>query len=105
MALIDLGAEVSFIDESWALKQGIPLVDLKDPATVFALDGSVHSKVRRTTIPVSLTVLGNHQETISFLIFQSPFTPVVLGHPWLMQHNPQIIVPREPFSLGNCCVM
>ncbi len=48
------------------------------------------STVHRVTIPVSLTVLGNHQETISFYIFQSPFTPIVLGHPWLTQHKPLI---------------
>ncbi len=29
-------------------------------------------------------------ETISFFVFQSPYTPIVLGHPWLTQHNPQI---------------
>ncbi|XDV51932.1 hypothetical protein PO909_020724 [Leuciscus waleckii] len=51
MTLIDSGAVGSFIDESWALEQGIPLIDLKDPTTVFALDGNVLSKVRRTTIP------------------------------------------------------
>ncbi len=25
-----------------------------------------------------------------FFVFQSPYTPIVLGHPWLTQHNPQI---------------
>jgi transposase InsO family protein len=89
-ALIDSGAEGSFIDEAWALEQGIPLIDLNQPTSVFALDGSVLEKVHRATIPVSLTVSGNHRETISFLIFHSPYIPVVLGHPWLVEHNPQI---------------
>lgn len=39
---------------------------------------------------VSLTTSGNHQERISFLVFQSPMAPIVLGHPWLTQHNPLI---------------
>ncbi len=89
-ALIDSGAEGNFIDERWAREHDIPLVDLEDTTTVFALDGRVLSTVDRVTIPVSLTVSGNHQETISFYIFQSPFTPIVLGHPWLTQHNPLI---------------
>ncbi len=89
-ALIDSGAEGNFIDERWARDHDIPLVDLEDTTTVFALDGRVLSTVHRVTIPVSLTVSGNHQETISFYIFQSPFTPIVLGHPWLTQHNPLI---------------
>ncbi len=88
-ALIDSGAEGNFIDERWAREHDIPLVDLEE-LLVFALDGRVLSTVHHVTIPVSLTVSGNHQETISFYIFQSPFTPIVLGHPWLTQHNPQI---------------
>lgn len=90
LALIDSGAEASFIDEQWAREHGIPLADLEDSTPVFALDGSVISKVRLSTRPVSLSISGNHQETIFFYIFQSPFCPVVLGHPWLAKHNPQI---------------
>ncbi len=82
-ALIDSGAEGNFIDERWAREHDTPLVDLEDTTTVFALDGRVLSTVHRVTIPVSLTVSGNHQDTISF-------TPIILGHPWLTQHNPQI---------------
>ncbi len=90
LALIDSGAEGSFIDERWAMDQGIPLLDLNDTTTVFALDGRALSTVRRITCPVSLSVSGNHRETIYFFVFQSPYTPIVLGHPWLTQHNPQI---------------
>ncbi len=89
-ALIDSGAEGNFIDERWAREHDIPLVDLEDTTTVFALDGRVLFTVHRVTILVSLTVSGNHQETISFYIFQSPFTLIVLGHPWLTQHFPLI---------------
>lgn len=85
-----LGGRGNFIDEGWAREHDIPLVDLTEGSTVFALDGKMLSRIRRVTSPVSLTVSGNHQETISFLIFHSPFTPVVLGHPWRTQHNPHI---------------
>ncbi len=89
-ALIDSGAEGNFIDEKWASERRIPLLDLDETTTVFALDGRVLSSVHRITSPVSLTVSGNHRETISFFVFQSPYTPIVLGHPWLTRHNPQI---------------
>ncbi len=90
LALVDSGAEGSFIDERWAIEQGIPLLDLNDTTTVFALDGRALSSVHCITCPVSLTISGNHRETVSFFVFQSPYTPIVLGHPWLTQHNPQI---------------
>lgn len=89
-ALIDSGAEGNFLDETWALEQGIPLIDLRDSTPLFALDGSSLPRIQRRTSPLSLTVSGNHKETISFLIFSSPFCPVVLGHPWLVKHNPLI---------------
>ncbi len=101
LALIDSGAEGSFIDERWAMEQGIPLLDLNDTTTVFALDGRALSTVHRITCPLSLTVSGNHRETISFFVFQSPYTPIVLGHPWLTQHNPQIDWVKGSVHLWN----
>lgn len=78
------------MDETWAREHDIPLKNLEDPTALFALDGSSLPRIQRETLPLTLTVSGNHNKTISFLIFQSPFTPVVLGHPWLVQHNPSI---------------
>lgn len=42
------------------------------------------------TIPVSLCLSGNHVESITLFIIDSPQVPLVLGHPWLLRHNPQI---------------
>ncbi|KAG1938716.1 retrotransposable element [Pimephales promelas] len=89
-AMIDSGAEGNFVDEEWARQQGIPLTYLKHSTPLFALDGSSLPRVLSETVPLTLTVSGNHRETISFLVFRSPFTPVVLGHPWLKRHNPHI---------------
>jgi len=89
-ALIDSGAEGCFMDEAWVRKHDIPFRELEKPTPMFALDGSHLPSIRFETLPLTLTVSGNHSETISFLIFRSPFTPVVLGHPWLVCHNPSI---------------
>lgn len=53
MALIDSGSKANFIDERWAREHDIPLTDLKDSTSVLALDGSVISKVLRSTRRVS----------------------------------------------------
>ncbi|KAI2664272.1 Transposon Tf2-9 polyprotein [Labeo rohita] len=57
-ALIDSGAEGNFIDEDWALQHGVPLQELVDPLPVYALDGSVLSKILRVTIPEELDDLS-----------------------------------------------
>lgn len=89
-ALVDSGAELNFVDVAWARDQGIPLIERRDFTPVHALDDSILSRVRFATAPVSLTISGNHQEKISFFVFHSPYSPVVLGHPWLVEHSPQI---------------
>ncbi|KAG1929495.1 hypothetical protein F2P79_022926 [Pimephales promelas] len=43
-----------------------------------------------STEEITLITSGNHTETISFLILDSPLAPVVLGHPWLIKHNPRV---------------
>ncbi len=77
------GAEGNFRDENWALDHVIPVRELSDPPTIYALDGRILSKILRATAPVSLTISGNHQETISFFIICSPLSPIDLGHHWL----------------------
>lgn len=52
-ALIDSGAEGNFIDESWALEQGIPLKELDVSTPFFALDGSSLQRVNRETPPLT----------------------------------------------------
>ncbi|KAG1930238.1 retrotransposable element [Pimephales promelas] len=88
--LIDSGAEGNFVDEGWAREQGITLIERNDSTSIHALDGSILTRAHLATAPVSLTISGNHRETISFLVLHSPSSPVILGHPWLVEHNPQI---------------
>ncbi len=76
-------------EENWALDHGIPVRELSDPPTIYPLDGHILSKILHATAPVSLTISGNHQETISFFIICSPLSPIVLEHPWLTQLNLQ----------------
>uniref|UniRef100_A0A3B1ID85 Gypsy retrotransposon integrase-like protein 1 n=1 Tax=Astyanax mexicanus TaxID=7994 RepID=A0A3B1ID85_ASTMX len=57
-----------------------------------ALDGRPLGKgtVSKQTVEIPLQVGLFHQETISFLIIESPDHPIILGFSWLAQHNPQI---------------
>ncbi len=51
-----------------------------------------------STVPITLVTSGNHSETITFLVTHSPLAPVVLGHPWLTQHNPRVDWGRNTVS-------
>ena len=69
---------------------GITTTSLNDPVHPCALTGAPLDEVRLVTTPVKLLMSGNHHEELAFLVMRSPRTPLVLGRPWLQQHNPQI---------------
>lgn len=94
-ALVDSGAEQSFIDAALAKKLNITLHALPDPLAVTALSGQRLSDITQITEPLSLTLSGNHSERIELFVFQAPRTPLVLGYPWLLQHNPHIDWKKE----------
>lgn len=89
-ALIDSGAEQNFLDTGFIRSQGIPVEALECTLRVNALDGSSLAEITHWTQPITLHVSGNHSETTRFCVFPSPLTPLVLGLPWLRDHNPQI---------------
>lgn len=87
-ALVDSGAEGNFMDSTWAHLKGVHIQPLVDPVSVSTLDGRELAVISHITVPVSLVTSGNHREELVFYLFESPATPIVLGHPWLSLHNP-----------------
>ncbi len=89
-ALVDSGAEGNFIDATLVARWGIHTTPLKKKLIARALNGTILTQVTHVTSLVSLTVSGNHYEDILFYLLESPSTPIVLGHPWLVRHSPHI---------------
>uniref|UniRef100_A0A669C767 ribonuclease H n=1 Tax=Oreochromis niloticus TaxID=8128 RepID=A0A669C767_ORENI len=98
-ALIDSGAEQNFMDASLALKLKIYTQALPHSLQVTALNGQRLPDITHITEPVSLTLSGNHTEMLQFYVFKAPLTPLVLGFPWLRQHNP-VLDWKEERVLG-----
>ena len=69
---------------------GIATVPLASPMRPCALTGASLKEVQRVTKPVKISISGNHQEEMVFLVLQSPRFPLVLGKPWLRKHNRQV---------------
>ena len=89
-ALIDSGADQSFIRTSLAHKLGLALKELDFPLVTKALNNIRISSITHVTEPVTLKVSGNHVETISFYAMDNTVDPLVLGLPWLRLHNPHV---------------
>ncbi|KAL0147024.1 hypothetical protein M9458_057548, partial [Cirrhinus mrigala] len=90
LALVDSGAEGNFMDFDFAHRLHIPVVPLTHKITVNALNGQALPDITHTTGPVTLVTSSNHLESITLLLTPSPLAPIVLGHPWLVQHNPRV---------------
>lgn len=73
----------------------ISVVPLPKPFSVFALDGRLLAVITHHTVNLSQLISGNHCETIHFFVIPAPPTPLVLGLPWLMLHNPHIDWSQE----------
>jgi len=87
-----------------AKKLSIPISPLKHQISVNALNGQPLPNINYTTESITLITSGNHNETIKFLLMNSPLKPVVLGHPWLTLHNPRVDLGHSSVSTwGNKC--
>ncbi len=110
VALIDSGAAGNFIDVSFPKDNNIPLVPCDSHLAVAALDGRPLGSgcIQFTTENLQLSTGFLHTETIRLFVFQSPQNPIILGLPWLEQHNPSIswtnrqIIQWSDFCLQNC---
>ncbi|KAG1935922.1 retrotransposable element [Pimephales promelas] len=107
-ALIDSGAEGDFMDIELADRLGIGRSLLTEPIAARTLCGTPLTEITQSTKLVKLTISGNHTEEIRFLLIHSPSAPVVLGHTWLVKHNPHIdwilnsVLAWSPFCLSQC---
>ncbi|KAL0186621.1 hypothetical protein M9458_018291, partial [Cirrhinus mrigala] len=90
-AFVDSGAAGNFIDQAYAAQLGIVNEALSQPLNVTALDGRPlsFSPITHRTQELTL-VIGSHSENIHLYVTKLPAPPIILGHPWLITHDPLI---------------
>lgn len=89
--LIDSGSVGNHIVQALVSELLIPVSTLPNPITVRVLDDQPfkQSPITHFTASVRLS-FSTHTENICFLVLTLTHTAVVLGLPWLKQHNPHI---------------
>jgi hypothetical protein len=101
--LVDSGASDNFIDYRLVKTLGIKTVKIPQPIPLQFADGKdAEDGVTLKTVPVGVTI-GNHYEEIRFYVTKLNY-PVIVGHPWLAIHNPQIDwkYSRVTFNSTHC---
>jgi len=89
-AMIDSGATEDFIDREVCNKHGIKMIKAKNPHEIYLADGkpSATGPVTHTTkVPMDIS---SHRELATFPVANLQNQEVILGMPWLKEHNPTI---------------
>ena len=107
-ALLDSGANATFIDVSVAEQLGLPLTPLKAPICVFNIDGSRNSAGDVThTTTILMEYLG-HREELTAEVTNLGKNSLILGYTWLQKHNPSIDWQTGVIKFTHCprsCLM
>lgn len=88
--LVDSEADANFMDYDLASKLNLPFLPLSKPVDASALDGRLLCKITQHTPSVKLTFPESHTEELCFHLYQAPLHLLILGHPWIVDHNPHI---------------
>ena len=103
--LIDSGADESFLDWGLARRLRLCVSPLASLIEAQALDGSLLFKVTHVTVPVKFIISDSHTEAMTFHLCSCPAHPVILGLPWLRQHNPRVDwVTGDILDWSNDCL-
>ena len=105
-ALTDTGVQgKGFIDQSWAESHELPLKSLRRPFGLEVFDGREAESGKVTHyVEVGLRIQDHYEKTIRLYVTQLAYYPVVLGMPWLKEHDPSMGFASHTivFNSGYC---
>jgi len=101
-ALLDSGATGMFIDRKFAEKYGFKMDKLEKPLIVTNVDGSNNSGGNITREVECNVYYKGHQERMKFDMCNLGRMEVILGMPWLGEHNPEIDWEKGKIKMMRC---
>ncbi|KAF6515026.1 hypothetical protein HZS61_006160 [Fusarium oxysporum f. sp. conglutinans] len=101
--MTDSGAEgKGFIDESWAKSQNLQFRPLKRPFEIEVFDGRPAESGQITHyVRAGLRIADHYQKNMLFYVTRLASYPIVLGMPWLKQHDPQVGFAAHTFTFNS----
>ena len=101
-ALLDSGASNLFADEEWVHIQGLPTRKLKHPVPVYNIDGTRNEAGSVREAVDLFTDYEGHTEMATFYVTALGGVALIVGHPWLSRHNPEIDWRKGKVDLTRC---
>jgi hypothetical protein len=102
-ALLDSGSSANFISGDATLRAGLKPSLKKDLYPLHVANGErmLHELLIKHEVVIKLDIQG-HYEKICLDVFGLAAHDIILGLPWLREHNPQIDWINRTLSLKNC---
>src|SRR5882724_6969129 len=98
-ALIDSGATGMFIDVRFVRSKNIWTHRLPREILVYNIDGTPNESGHITEVVDLIVQYKDHSERATFHVMGIGRTMIILGHMWLMEHNPKIDWHMEEISM------
>ena len=89
-AMVDSGATEDFINSEVCKKHGFKMIKAKNPRKIYLVDGkpsAMEPVTHLTEVPMDIS---NHRELATFQVANLQHHEVILGMPWLREHNPTL---------------
>jgi len=99
--LLDSGAGGKFIDQNYARKSGFKITQLEQLLKAFNVDRTENKRgTIKKFVDLDLTIFGRRRNTLLFGTGLGK-QKIILGFPWLNEHNPKINWKTGEFSWRN----
>ena len=100
-AMIDSRATEDFIDSEVCNKHGIKMIRAKNPREIYLADGKPSAMGPVTHMTEEPMDISNHRELATFQVMNPEHHDVILGMPWLREHNPTIYLKEKKIRFNS----
>jgi Retroviral aspartyl protease len=101
-ALLDSGATGLFIDRDFALAEKLTMRLLTCPAPVYNVDGTPNEGGAIRKVVDVILQFRDHSGCAIFAVTNIGKHKMILGYPWLRNHNPEVNLQTQEATLSRC---
>jgi transposase InsO family protein len=101
-ALLDCGASGMFIDRGYVDRNSIPTRKLQRPIPVLNVDGTPNEAGAIKEVVSLVLQYKEHTERALFAVTSLGMQDLILGLPWLKQHNPEVDWQTGEVRMTRC---
>jgi hypothetical protein len=101
-ALLDSGATACFIDLGFVNSRALQTRPLPRAIPVYNIDGTLNEAGSITQVIDLVCQFQDHSERMTFHVTQLGSQPIILGHNWLVEHNPEIDWKSGELKMSRC---